>query len=391
MEKQAAPHTMYLKLADKCIREGNLAGALQLIQKARAENPENRYAEAYEERVRALMPPDQAEAASSMPPPAPVQADSQNTTRSTIQPAPVTSTPRPAPATPAMPLAEIVGLLSKAYDALSSNDFDGALAVLGEARVLDPTNGDITALEGQISAAIAASTAPAQPSEHYAIVRSTIQAYCEEACDLTARGEFTEAMQLVARGFVLDPADRDLLECERLINYSRLLSEMQQTAIDAAAHRIEQEKLAEDALMGKLAHHLGRARELMNAASYDEALTEVALGQLIDPTAQSLHAIEEEIWKRKNVLAREQADPRTTAETARMIRLQILAAEEFARNGDFTRALDGLAKAYVLDPTNTDLKRTEIKIRQQELKHHQASANTPLKLIYHYDKVANGE
>jgi tetratricopeptide (TPR) repeat protein len=374
MEKQSAPHTMFLKLADKCVREGNLAGALALIQKARIENPDNRYAEAYEERVQALMPPDPGDA---LQPPVPVNAQSPA--------APAAS------AAPAMPLAEIVGLLSKAYDALSNSDFSGALAVLGEARQLDPTNGDITALEEQISAAVSAPPTPAGTGTHYAVVRSTIQAYCEEACDLAARGEFMEAMQLVARGFVLDPADRDLLECERLINYSRLLSDMQQTAVEAAAHRIEQEQLAEDAMLGRLAHHLARARELMTAAAFDEALTEIALGQLIDPAAQSLHALEEEIWKRKNASAREHADPRTNAETARLIRLQILAAEEFARSGDFTRALDGLAKAYVLDPTNTDLKRAEIKIRQQELRHHQQSANTPLKLIYHYDKVANGE
>lgn len=374
MERPGAPHTTFLKLADKCVREGNLAGALALIQKARAENPENRYAEAYEERVRALMPPD-----AGAPPATPLP--------------PVVATAKvPAPpAAPAMPLTEIVGLLSKAYDALSNSDFSGALAILGEARQLDPTNGDITALEEQISAAISAPSTPTGSGTHYAVVRSTIQAYCEEACDLAARGEFMEAMQLVARGFVLDPADRDLLECERLINYSRLLSDMQQAAVEAAAHRIEKDRLAEDALLGRLAQHLSRARELMTAAAFDEALTEIALGQLIDPTAQSLHALEEEIWKRKNASAREHADPRTNAETARLIRLQILAAEEFARSGDFTRALDGLAKAYVLDPTNTDLKRAEIKIRQQELRHHQQSANTPLKLIYHYDKVANGE
>lgn len=370
MEKKSAPHTMFLKLADKCVREGNLAGALALIQKARAENPENRYAEAYEERVLALMPPGSAPVAAT----------------------PATATPVPPPA-PALPLTEIVGLLSRAYNALSSSDFNGALDILAEARTLDPDNSDIAALEEQIKSAVTAAEEPAaaETGTHYAVVRSTIQAYCEEACDLTARGEFMEAMQLVARGFMLDPADRDLLECERLINYSRLLAEMQQSAVEAAGHRIEQEKLAEDARLGQLAHHLGRARELMNGAAYDEALTEIALGQIIDPGAQSLRGLEEEIWKRKNMLAREQADPRTTAETARMIRLQILAAEEFARSGDFTRALDGLAKAYVLDPTNTDLKRTEIKIRQQELRHHQASANTPLKLIYHYDKVANGE
>ena len=75
---------------------------------------------------------------------------------------------------------------------------------------------------------------------------------------------------------------------------------------------------------------------------------------------------------------------------ARLIRLHILAAEEFAKNGDFVKALDGLAKAYVIDPANTEIKRAEVRIRQAELRHHQASGS-PLKLVYHHDRVVNGE
>ena len=368
MERPGAPNTAALKLADKLIREGNLAGALAAIQKARQEDPSNRYAEAYEERVLALMPP-------------------QAGTR-TESPAP---TVVPKPAEPAMPLAEIVDLLSQAYEALSNNDFSGALLILGQARQLDPNNGDITALEEQIGAAVSAPTIEADSGIHYAVVRSTIQAYCEEACDLAARGEFEEAMQLVTRGFILDPADRDLLECERLINYSRTLLDMQRAAEEFAVHRVEQEKKTDEERIHRLEQHVDRARGLMATAAYDEALTEIALGLLSDPAAQPLHALEEEVWRKKNEMSREQSEPQTSGECARLIRLHILASEEFARSGDFTRALDGLAKAYVMDPTNTDIKRAEIKIRQQELRHHQQSANTPLKLIYQYDRVVNGE
>ena len=370
MERPGAPNTSALKLADKLIREGNLAGALTAIQKARQEDPSNRYAEAYEERVRALMPPQGGKRAE---PPAPAAV--------------------PKPVEPAMPLAEIVDLLSKAYEALSNNDFSGALSILGQARQLDPNNSDITALEEEISNAVSAPTIETDPDVgiHYAVVRSTIQAYCEEACDLAARGEFEDAMQLVARGFMLDPADRDLLECERLVNYSRSLVDMQRAAEEAAMRRVLQEKKTDEERIHRLEQHVERARGLMATAAYDEALTEIALGLLSDPTAQALQSLEEEVWKKKNEMTREQSEPRTSGECARLIRLHILAAEEFSRSGEFTRALDDLAKAYVMDPTNTDIKRAEIKIRQQELRHHQQSANTPLKLIYQYDRVVNGE
>jgi tetratricopeptide (TPR) repeat protein len=368
MDRPASPNTTALKLADKLIREGNLAAALAAIQKARQEDPTNRYAEAYEARVLALMPPPSGNAGAA---PVPVVA--------------------PKPAEPAMPLAEIVDLLSQAYAALSDNNFSGALETLGQARQLDPRNSDITALEEQISTAMSAPTIQTGTGEHFAIVRSTIQAYCEEACDLTARGEFDEAMHLVTRGFTLDPADRDLLECERLINHSRSLTVTQRTAEECAIRRVEHEKKTDAERARRVGQHLERARSLTATAAYDDALTEIALGLLLDPADQSLHALEEGVWKRKNEMSREQSEPRTSGECARLIRLHILAAEEFARSGDFTRALDGLAKAYVMDPTNTDVKRAEIKIRQQELRHHQQSANTPLKLIYQYDRVVNGE
>jgi len=51
---------------------------------------------------------------------------------------------------------------------------------------------------------------------------------------------------------------------------------------------------------------------------------------------------------------------------------------------------NGLAKAYVIDPSNNELKRAEVRIRQQEIRHHQAAAQ-PLTLVYHHERVANAE
>ena len=46
---------IFLKQADKLVREGSFAAALDEISKARARDPRNLYALAYEERVRSLV------------------------------------------------------------------------------------------------------------------------------------------------------------------------------------------------------------------------------------------------------------------------------------------------------------------------------------------------
>lgn len=358
--------------ADKFVREGNLAAALALIRKVRRDDPSNRYAEAYEERVCALMGcPISPDEDSSEP------ADAQSST--------------PAGQS-AVPLAEIVSLLSKAHEAFSQGDSSAALEILSRAHQLDPKNADIPELEEQIRTACSAPAASG-PDIHYAIVRDTIAAYIDEASHLASRGDFENAMHLIAKGFVLDPMDEGLRECESMITDARALVARQEAELEAARKRVaRQEEEEEEARRAqRLHHHIARSRELLTSASYDEALTEVALGLVIDPESLSLHALEQVIWKEKNDHAAMEASARASSEHGRLIRLYLLSAEEFTRGGEFNRALDEVAKAYTLDPTNTDVKRIEVKIRQQELRHHKQAAEPPLKLIYHHDRAANGE
>ena len=140
----------------------------------------------------------------------------------------------------------------------------------------------------------------------------------------------------------------------------------------------------------EIVQHLNAARVLCNGGAYDEALTEIALGYILDPMHAGLHEIEDAVWAAKASCAAADHTPQSSSDCSRRIRLQILAAEEFARSGEFTRALDGLAKAYVIDPANNELKRAEVRIRQQEIRHHQAAAQ-PLTLVYHHERVANAE
>jgi tetratricopeptide (TPR) repeat protein len=360
-----------LKHADKFVREGNLVAALALIRKVRSDEPTNRYAEAYEERVCTLLGCPVSGAADA-------KADSAKTAEA-------------AAAALTSPVADLAALLGNAYEAYTRDDATGALEILAQARALDPANTDIPALEDLIRTACSAPPEPAEPDIHYIIVRDTIQAYIGEATDLASREEFDEALRLVARGYMLDAMDEGLHACELIITEARTRAQERKAELEAQQmHEAEHAQLVAQREQ-QLHHHIARARELLSSSTYDEALTEVALGLLIDPDSLTLHALEQVIWKDKNDHAAAEAGTGQPTEHSRLIRLYILAAEEFSHSGDFTRALDELAKAYVLDPANSDVKRSEVKIRQQELRHHQQSAKPPLKLIYHHDRVANGE
>lgn len=358
-----------LRLADKLVREGDHQGALSAILKARQMDPKNQYAEAYEARVRGLM----TKALSGIP------ADTTETA------------PAPTTAAPTLRLAEIVVLLDQANAAIMRSDFPEALDIIGKARQLDPENGDIRALEEQVRGACdSASPTPAESITNFEGVLSILDAYTSEAIDLAARGEYEEALHLVTKGFLLDPASEHLRAAERDIVAARQIDEnRQQAAAFAAVHYrrlVDEERLRHE----ELSRHVDCARTLLRNGALDDALTEIALGYTLDPDNAQLQGIEQEVWETKGSTGADVESPARHEDVARLVRLHILAAEAFAKNGDFVKALDGLAKAYVIDPANIEIKRAEVRIRQAELRHHQASGS-PLKLVYQYDRVVNGE
>ena len=363
-----------LRLADKLVRDGDHKGALTAILKAREMDPANRYAEAYEERVRALM--NESSPGQELPPGEPARA---------------TAVMSPATAAPSTRLAEIVALLDQANAAIMRSDFPEALEYIGKARQLDPDNRDVLVLEEEIRGVCeGASPTPAEPFMDFDVVLSTLEAYTSEAMELMASGEFEEALHLVTKGFVLDPANEQLLAAEQQIITARRMHESQQEAAALAAEHYHRLVEAERIRREELARHLDCARTLLRNGALDDALTEVALGYTMDPQNEELRTIEKTVWQEKAATGALSESPAKHEEVARLIRLHILAAEEFAKNGDFVKALDGLAKAYVIDPANTEIKRAEVRIRQAELRHHQASGS-PLKLVYHHDRVVNGE
>lgn len=127
--------------------------------------------------------------------------------------------------------------------------------------------------------------------------------------------------------------------------------------------------------------HIKNARQLLRYDSVDEATCEIALGFVLAPYNQELKKLEKELWEAQARLdesrMREEAE-RTKAQQSVKLKLYLLAAEEFTKHGEFSRALDEIVQAYLIDPMDVETKRLEARVRQLK----QRTVASPLKLVY---------
>jgi hypothetical protein len=132
-----------------------------------------------------------------------------------------------------------------------------------------------------------------------------------------------------------------------------------------------------------------RARQLLRTNQVDEAIQEVVFGLLADPYNQNLRKLETELWtvleKKEEAQRQEEAKVEKEKEFAR-VTIHLVAAQEFSMYGQFARALDEIANAYAIDPTNSEIKQLETSIRQQQHR----SVAVPLKLVYNEQRRTNG-
>jgi tetratricopeptide (TPR) repeat protein len=193
---------------------------------------------------------------------------------------------------------------------------------------------------------------------------------------------YDEALSEVEQALALDPGREDLLNLKK---------QTEQERADWQAQKSQNENLT------ALKHHLRQAREYLAKKVYDEALMEVALGMTIDSENAELKALEEDIIKAQadaEISELEAAqvtnDPDMKSEERdQLIWIHLRAADELQKQKEFAQALDELAKAYVIDPLNKDVKKAEIRVRQNEIRHAQQTGQT-LKLVYPNDKAMGG-
>lgn len=340
---------MFLRIADKLIKQGDFAGALNAIAKARENDPGNRYAIAYEARVRTLM--DEA---------ARPKRKSERTPVS-VQPEPVQSLRTAGPATEMMPsvmgqlnaiatplpppdskrrdadseskslaiLSKIASLLGAANDHLAKHEYDRALEVVARAALLDPNNADIRTIESRI----------------------------RSAQDEARRREEQESETRAAA----ERIRRDHLMQEQM---ERLHREQEDRRRQDEAERVRAQKQ-------KALQVISRARDFLASGHLQEAQCELAYVTVIDPENPDVVSLEREISARAEAQHRAQLEAyRRELEEQRKreqaVREEIAAAvreaEALATRDKYSEALRAITRAYILDPSNGDLQACEIRI-----------------------------
>ncbi len=342
----------YLKLADKLVREGNYAAALEEIAKARAKDPRNLYALAYEERVRSLVTQQKAEKK-------PDEAGKGGA-------------PQPLPA---------------ALEHISN------LAIV----------------EAQRSAAVAAKQEQElmlrkkeeeerrrQEEMRRKAIEAKIAAFLQRATEYEEKGEFNRALDEITRAYLLEPANEKIQELEKRIlrkqeearareEAERLRRQQEeerkrQEAIKAQLARLQQEKeekrrkeeeARKAAQQQKIRQYLQHAQELYSKGYYDEALSELAFVVVVDPLNEEVLTLERKIREAQEAEQQRQLELyRKREEEQRKKREAILAAiqkhienaEKLAAQGKYSDALRVITRAYVLDPINEALQNCEKQI-----------------------------
>jgi tetratricopeptide (TPR) repeat protein len=172
-----------------------------------------------------------------------------------------------------------------------------------------------------------------------------------EADRLHAAHRFNEALDEIAKALRLDPSNESIQRYERTIHdaYLRAQAETQE--------------------------RIRRAKELCVNRCYEEALEEIALGLVDEPSSGELLELEKEILREHPVITA--ASPENPVQGAEeRVRKHLETAEEFRKGGRYAEALDEISKAYAIDPANEEIAKTEGRIRDSE-----AGLNQPRSLF----------
>jgi hypothetical protein len=273
---------------------------------------------------------------------------------------------------------QIEDLVLKAKEYLTKEQFEDALKTITKAIVLDPKREALKAMESEIERTQEAFEKRKQMEENNKI----IQKYLFHAKECKVLRNYEEALAEINKALAVDSLREDLQEFKN------------QTQKEYAEWKALKDKNSKDS---SLKQHIRQAREHMAKKVFDEALMEIALGLTLEPGNQDLTALEEEVLKAQadsEAAEAEQAEAIAEAgakndEKSQLIWIHLRAADELQKQKEFAQALDELAKAYVIDPLNKEVKKAELRIRQNEIRHAQQTGQT-LKLIYPNEKAMGG-
>jgi len=345
----------YLKIADQLVREGKYDVALKEIAKARAANPANLYALAYEDRVRSLL-----------------QANDQGEEKS----------------------REKRGRLKPAIEQLSS------LAVVQAQRSLDNELKKEKALQNLQQEA---DERRSLDEVRKAAIQEKIQSFITRVIEYQAKADFSRALAEIDRAYLLDPMneqvrilegeirnqlqvadrhkemERQQLREEEEHQRSELLSSEQnkiEQEIEEKKQRTEEARRA--AQEQKVQQYIRQSKHLLAAGQLDDALSELAFVVVIDPLNEDVLSLERVIRERMEKERKEQQAHEIKEEEERVKRIEAVRvtvakhidrANKHVQEGEFDEALRVITRAYVIDPLSTDLQECEKSILSEQDRH----------------------
>jgi hypothetical protein len=350
----AAQHSdvaVYLRRADKLVKDGKYESALAEIIKARTTNPKNLYAIAYEERVRSILSKSKEDGAES------TEVTGNTPELEQISNRAIAEAKRSSEA--ASRMQERLELLKKQEE---------------EARNSESLRRDA--------------------------IRKKVSELFDRAQDLFRNGEYSRALDEVARINMIDPSNEEITVFEEKVRQEQeaalkkaeeerlkrqaeeeqrrreyLKKELARIKREGEEKRRKEEETRKKAQTQKVMQHLTRARSLFQEGQYEEALSELAFIIVIDPLNEEMITLEQQIRaeedKRQNDelerYRRLQAEQQKKREaTQAKVRKQIETAEEYIKQEKYSDALRVIAAAYVLDPLNDSLQECEKQILQAQ-------------------------
>lgn len=349
----------YLKNADRYVREGNIQKALEEIMHAREKNPTIMYARAYEEYVRSILLKQRQHG----------DAGSQ------------------APQS----LESII------------NEFLPTLDKILELAIKEIKRSAVTAYKQKEMLALRKRREEeAQREEEMRIagISKKISLYITHAQELQEKKDFHNALNEIARAFMLDPTDERIQQLEEEIKEQQEEYKREEETENARYQRSEQKrrqflfeewqmqrqrekelqkKQEEDAYKQaraqKIREYLQVARTLFSERKLEEAMSQLAFVLVLDPLNEEVLGlnwqIREEQTQRNNArLAQKQLqieeENKKKLAIREGIRKHLVRAEKYLGEKKFTDALRIITQAYFIDPTNEEVATVERNILAAE-------------------------
>ncbi len=335
----------FLKNADKYIRQGDIHAALEEILHAREKNPTIMYARAYEEYVRSVLMKQTDES-----------ENGENSKAAVIQ--------------------QLMPTLEKILDLAIKEVKRSAVSAYKQKEVF----------------ALQRKQEEEQKFEDQMRIRGIakrIADYLQRARDLQKHHGYHDALNEVARAFMLDPTDERIQQVEEEIKAAQEVYNKQQESLirvkqmEEAKRREklfaqwqqqrQQEKIREEqqreeahkqARSQKIREYLQIARGLFAEGRIEETLSQLAFVMVLDPLNEEVLSLNwkireaQEKKQEQNLAIRKQQleeDRKKTEIIRQTVKKNLEKAEEYLSLNRFSEALRVITQAYFIDPTSDEV------------------------------------